>query len=212
MDADDIADPERLEKQVDYLQKNKDIFMIGTQAWVIDKQGEIIGEKKVPQRSKDIYKNYFVFHPMIHPTIMLRKQEVGRKNLYKTFYSANNDLFTFLGFLKDKKFVNLEEKLLYYRVHDKNDSFNGIKEKFFNTLRIRLWAIKKLGFRPTPRIFGLNLIQLLLVSLLPEKLIFVLYMLAKGIYSPKELIASLIRKLRVFFTPIRVKLSYVLQS
>ncbi len=212
MDADDISDPKRLEKQVDYLLKNKDIFMVGTQAWVIDKKGEIIGEKKVPQSSGDIYKNYFVFHPMIHPTIMLRKKQVERKNLYKTFYSANNDLFTFLGFLKDKKFVNLPEKLLYYRVHDKNDSFNGIKEKFFNTLKIRFWAIKKLGFKPTPRVLGLNLIQLLVVSLLPEKLIFVLYMLAKGIYSPKELVVSLVKRLRVFFTPIGVKLSYVFQS
>jgi len=43
MDADDISDPKRLEKQVDYLLKNKDIFMVGTQAWVIDKKGEIIG-------------------------------------------------------------------------------------------------------------------------------------------------------------------------
>ena len=58
MDADDIAHPKRLEKQLKFLLKNPDIFMVGSQAWVINKKGEIIGEKKVPLTSKEIYQNY----------------------------------------------------------------------------------------------------------------------------------------------------------
>ncbi len=187
MDADDIAHPQRLAKQVKFLLANPDIFMVGSQAWVINGAGDVIGEKKLPLSSQDIYKHYAVFHPMIHPTIMLRKDQVKTKNLYQIKYSANNDLLTFFKLLKDKKFVNLKQKLLYYRVHGKNDSLTNIKEKYFNTLKIRLEAVRNLGYRPSFRAILVNLSQLFTVLLLPEKALFLLYMLAKGIITPKDL-------------------------
>ncbi|KKU18398.1 MAG: Glycosyl transferase family 2 [Candidatus Pacebacteria bacterium GW2011_GWA1_46_10] len=45
MDADDIAHPERIAKQIDFLEKNPDYIVVGTQAHIIDGEGEIIGEK-----------------------------------------------------------------------------------------------------------------------------------------------------------------------
>lgn len=118
---------------------------------------------------------------------MLRKKEVKRKNLYKIKYSANNDLLTFFEFLKDKKFANLKDKLLYYRVHGKNDSFTNIKTKYFNTLKIRLRAVKDLHYKPSFKTIILNLVQLFTVLLLPEKVLVLAYMLAKGIITPKQL-------------------------
>jgi len=200
MDADDIACPERLEKQVDFLQKNPRIFMVGSQAWVINKEGDIIGEKKLPLTSEAIYENYFIFHPMIHPTIMLRRKEIKRKNLYKIKYSANNDLLTFLGFLKNKKFANLPDKLLYYRFHGKNDSLTFIKNRYFNTLKIRFWAIKELQYKPNIKTVLLNFIQFSTVVLLPEKALLLLYLLARGIYTPKELVLKMKSEFKLNFT------------
>jgi len=210
MDADDIAHPKRLEKQVKFLLKNPEIFMVGSQAWVIDKDGEIIGEKKVPLTPQDIYQSYFVFHPMIHPSVMFRKSKVKTKNFYKIKYSANNDLLTFFELLKTKKFANLKEKLIYYRVHDKNDSLTSIKTKYFNTLKIRLGAIKNLGCKPSIGTVILNICQLLMVLLLPEKLIVLVYMLAKGIYTPSQLLERLRIKASVAFSSplIKLKLKY----
>lgn len=51
MDSDDISHSNRLEKQVKFLLNNPDIFMLGSQAWVIDKNGEIIGEKNLPLKT-----------------------------------------------------------------------------------------------------------------------------------------------------------------
>ncbi|HUV46937.1 MAG TPA: glycosyltransferase [Candidatus Bathyarchaeia archaeon] len=193
MDADDIAHPKRLEKQVKFLQKNPDIFMVGTQAWVIDKQGRKVGKKDLPLSPKDIYRNYAVFHPMIHPTIMFRKNEVDSDELYKIRFSANNDLLTFFEFLKTKKFANLRQRLLYYRVHGKNDSLTGIKEKYFNTLKIRLLAVKEFNYRPNFKALLINLIQFFTVALLPEKALLLLYLLAKGIITPQSLLPATFR-------------------
>jgi hypothetical protein len=128
---------------------------------------------------------------------MLRRGRIKGKKLYQIKYPANNDLLTFLEFLKTEKFVNLSEKLLYYRVHGRNDSMVGAKQKFFNTLKIRFWAVQKLHIKPSLKAIFLNLIQLIVITLLPEKLIFTIYMLAKGIYSPKDLVYKLSRKISV---------------
>ena len=161
--------------------------------------------------SKDIYKNYFIFHPIIHPSVMLRKNEIKRKNLYKNKYSANNDYLTFFGFLKDKKFVNLPEKLVYYRVHEKNDSLTEIRTKYLNTLKIRLWAVRKMGYKPSFKAIILNLAQSITVFLLPEKLILFAYFLAKGIYTYDQLLGELKEKIFAAFLPVsvRVKLKHV---
>ena len=45
MDADDVADPTRFEKQINFLKDNPHVFLVGSCAYVIDKTGKIIGEK-----------------------------------------------------------------------------------------------------------------------------------------------------------------------
>jgi glycosyltransferase involved in cell wall biosynthesis len=45
MDADDIAVPNRIEKQVAYLESHPGVTLVGSQAYVINGKGETIGEK-----------------------------------------------------------------------------------------------------------------------------------------------------------------------
>ena len=73
MDADDISMPDRLEKQVDFMLKNPNLILLGTQAKVINKKGKIIGDKNVPLTHKEIYDKYGVVHPVIHPSCMFRR-------------------------------------------------------------------------------------------------------------------------------------------
>ncbi len=194
MDADDVAMPERLEKQVRYMEKHKEVFMLGGQAKVIDKKGKVMGVKRVPLTNGEIYEDFFVFNPIIHPTVMIRRDEVKRQNLYKIKYSANNDFLTFIEFLMKKKIVNLDEELIYYRVHDKNDSYTDIKSRFFNTLRIRLRAVKEYGYKPSLRAVLVTMCQLVVVGLVPGKIALGLYLTAKGIYSPKDLWSDWIKQ------------------
>jgi glycosyltransferase involved in cell wall biosynthesis len=186
MDADDIAVLTRLEKQVRFLQKHPEVSLVGSCAYIIDKQGQVVGEKKVPKKHKDIYKEYFVFHPIIHPTVMIRREVLTGKSLYKIDYESNNDYLTFFRMISEgMRFANLPEKLVYYRIHGKNDSLMNIKRTFVNTLRIRCQAVTKFGYRPT--VFSLTklLAQIVLALLLPEKILFNLYLITRGISKPK---------------------------
>lgn len=188
MDADDIAHPKRLEAQVAFLEQHKGVFLVGSNAHVINAQGEIIGEKKEPLTPQDIYASYFTFHPLIHPSCMFRSKINGRKFSYRLSYTANNDYLTFFTLLcRGAVFANLPEKLLYYRIHGKNDTFINMKEKFFNTLKIRLTMVAKYGYKPDIPAIMTNVAQTVVVLLLPEKLLFTLYLTSKGILKKESL-------------------------
>lgn len=196
MDSDDLAHPQRLAKQVKYLLKNPDVFLVGSRAWIINEDGEIIGEKNVSLSTQDIYREYFIFHPIIHPSVIFRKNQVKRKNFYQTKFSANNDYLTFFELLlQGKRIINLPEKLVYHRVYEKSDCLGKVKEKFLNTLKIRWQMIKKYGYQPTIPALLKNIPQIVLATLLPEKIAFTLYLFARGIYKWEDILEFLKQKL-----------------
>lgn len=182
MDADDIAHPDRLAKQVVYMRRHTDVILLGTQAYVIDAQGHITGEKTEPTTHEDIRAHYFVYHPMIHPSVMIRRSLLPKKHwLYRIKYNANNDLLTFFELLNYGKFANLGQKLLYYRIHGHNDSLTNPREKFFNTIKIRLHAWRYFGYTPSVSGVLTNIAQLGAVLVLPGSVIKKLYMLWRGV-------------------------------
>ncbi len=189
MDADDIAHPKRLEKQVDFLEKHKNIFLVGSNAYVINKIGKIIGEKLEPQTNEDIFKAYFTFHPIIHPSAMFRRIYKGKRFSYPKRYSANNDYYIFFKMLcSGYKFANLKEKLHYYRIHGNNDTFNNIKEKFLNTLKVRINMWFKHNYQPTFTQIITNVGQTIAIFILPSAILKEIYLLVKGIKKPHLII------------------------
>ena len=141
---------------------------------------------------------------MIHPTVMIRTNALkSRKQLYQIKYSANNDYLTFFELINSGTFANLKEKLLYYRVHGKNDSLTHLKERFFNTLKIRRDAIVDFGYRPTLKNLLIVAGQTAFVSVVPERFLYVLYFYMRGLYKPTIQFTSLSPSLK----PLR-KLAY----
>ncbi len=205
MDADDIAHPKRLEKQVAYLEDHKYTYLVGSNAHVINKNGKVIGKKLEPLTHEDIYNAYFTFHPIIHPTAMYRRFLNSKiPFMYPKKYTANNDYFGFFTLIcKGYRFANLEDKLLYYRIHDKNDTFNNIREKFLNTLNIRITMVLKHGYSPNSKQVAITAIQTFASLLLPNAVIRYIYFVSKGIIKikiPKLRIGQLIKFKRSFRT------------
>jgi glycosyltransferase involved in cell wall biosynthesis len=187
MDADDIAHPTRIEKQVAFLEENSKVVLVGSNAWVINQDSEVIGEKLEPSSPHEIYTAYFTFHPMIHPSCMIRREISGKPFEYSIEYSANNDYNTFFKLLcKGHLFANLPEKLLYYRIHGKNDTFVHVKKKLMNTLKIRYTMVTQHGYTPTVKGVVSTLAQASML-LFPERMLISLYFLTKGITKPQNI-------------------------
>lgn len=178
MDADDVAHPRRLEKEVDYLLSHPEVIVVGSWAKIIDGEGKIMGEKVFPTNHKEIYQTFAWVHPLVHPSCLIRRSLLPDQNkLYFAKYGVNDEYFTFFHLLRFGKFANLPKYLLEYRIHGKNSSLQNLKEKFYNTVRIRLQAIKDFGYRPNLISWIKFLWQVFLVSLIPARFLLPLYLL-----------------------------------
>lgn len=189
MDADDVARKDRLERQVRFLQENPEIDVLGSSAVVIDREGRKVGVKRVPLSHKEIYGEFFVFNPLIHPTVMVRRKIISPyRQLYRINYEANNDYLTFFEWLgKGVRFANLKARLIKYRIHSRNDSLHEVRGKFRNSLKIRYRAVTEFGYVPNfwgaVKLLG----QIVVAGLMPERAVVSLYLLVRGIVKPKDL-------------------------
>jgi len=96
MDADDISLPERFEKQIMYLQENPEIHALGTQAYIIDSNDQVIGVKnaaphltmKVLEKSSDIIHPSVVFRATFFDTVKNYALDLIRVEDYDLWFRA----------------------------------------------------------------------------------------------------------------------------
>ena len=134
MDSDDISLPERLKKQVDFLDRNPDVGMVGC------------GFKKFGSA------NHVCFHPErvtiidfmygCATTIFLARREIIEKhNLrFDSQYFAAEDMEFYSRFVRFAKIANLQEVLYLYRCHDNSVSVQKTDIQRQTTERIR-WDV-----------------------------------------------------------------------
>lgn len=204
MDADDVSHPRRIQKQVEFFLENNEAIVVGTQARIIDKEGKIIGEKTFPTGHREIYQKFLEVHPIVHPSCMIRRSLLPKKNrLYEDKYGVNDDYYTFFTFFRYGKFFNLPDYFLDYRIHFGNSSLQNLKQKFYNTVKIRLVAMIKLKYRPTLSGLVKLLGQILLVTILPGPLLTDVYLMIKGIDTSGKTKVSLLQRLGLTFVKMK---------
>lgn len=123
MDQDDIALPERFQKQILFLQENPDVSVVGAQINLINEKDIVTGEKIAELDHAMIEKKITSKIQLFHPVIMFRNHQ----NIFyrdKFLYCEDYDLYLNL-ITQGKKLANIDEKLLNYRVLDKSISRRG---------------------------------------------------------------------------------------
>lgn len=207
MDADDISHPRRLEKEVEFLEKNKNIFLVGSNAYVINQKGKVVGEKKEPLTSYEIFKEYIYFNPIIHPTIMFRNKLRKSENFYKIKYPLANDYYTFFTLqCKGYNFANLPEKLIYYRIYGGNNSLKNIRAGLIDNLKIKISILSKYSYPLTSKAVLTNIVYLLIGIILPQKLSFYLYLISKNIITIDSIKKNISKRVNKIFSFTRKQL------
>lgn len=123
MDADDIALPERLEKQYSYLENNPLIDILATNIEYIDEKGLNIGHgEKQPVSSDKIKRMLAYVNILAHSSVMMRKDKILSIGLYRNFpTSQDRDLWS-RAVSADFQFGMLNECLLKYRLNSQGIS------------------------------------------------------------------------------------------
>ena len=114
MDADDIMHPERLERQVNYIDLNPELDLVATGIVSIDSENNIHGYRCVNSIVTNVDIN--TGFPIAHPTILARKIWYKR-HYYTEDYprSEDYDLWCRASAKNDLKIAILPDKLLFYR-------------------------------------------------------------------------------------------------
>lgn len=144
MDADDISAPERIAKQVDFLEKNEEYGWCGTNAVLFDENGEW-GIRKMPEVPS--MSDYFHYSPYIHPSVVFRSELFDEKHGYlsteETLRCEDYELFMNL-IDRGQKGYNLQEFLFQYR--ETRESYRKRTTKCrINEAKTRYRNYKKLG-------------------------------------------------------------------
>ena len=157
MDGDDISIKERFEKQVAILENNSKIFVCGGLVQYLGGSNTII---KYREKHQEIITELLISCSICMGTSMFR-----RKELANYFYDENKksgedyDFWTKVAWLGE--FYNIQEVLLFYRVHQNQASLVNKPQQIIDDVKIKLFLFKKLNY--DTRIYPDNLIAKMLL-------------------------------------------------
>lgn len=143
MDADDISLPERLEKQINFLDSHSEIGLLGAAYFEINEKGEIIGKKIFPVSDQELRKRLIRFNPFFHASIMIRKKILNEVGGYNEEIKRAQDYELWFRIAKKTKIANLPEPLMKRRYTKENISVKNENEQIKLAIEIRKKAIKE---------------------------------------------------------------------
>ena len=132
MDADDISEVNRFEKQLEYFKSHPELDCLGTWAIEITSSGDEYFKKQMPESHEGCLELFRKRDCMIHPTVMFRRSYIEKAGLYDldTFFGEDTMMWA-QGFSSGCKMGNVPEYLFRFRLDD----------NFFN--RRRGWKYAK---------------------------------------------------------------------
>lgn len=140
-DGDDIIHNCKIEKQLNYYKFNKSI-LVGTEAYIIDNDENIINSISLPNDHNTIIKKLLNLKPgIIHGTIMGSVEALKKINFYSEKIKHAEDYDLFFRLSKIGRLSNLNEKLYYIRKNNENVSFLNSSEQLLNTLITRKYYL-----------------------------------------------------------------------
>jgi glycosyltransferase involved in cell wall biosynthesis len=117
MDADDIALPQRFERQVAFLGAHPEVVVVGSRIAVIDPDGDELMEMCHEESHEEIDRANLMCKggTISHPAVMMRASAVRGIGGYRTnfYFSADTDLW--LRIAEVGRLHNIQEILLKYR-------------------------------------------------------------------------------------------------
>lgn len=114
MDGDDIAYPQRLERQVAYMEANREIDLVGSAAMVFSDALGAIGVFRTVDRHEDICARPELGFALAHPTWLGRREWFGSAP-YRERARRAQDQVLLLRRHTASRFANLPDVLLGYR-------------------------------------------------------------------------------------------------
>lgn len=137
MDADDICDLQRLERQTEFLNKHDEIDILGGAIQYFGKTRKPF-IYQFPLTHDAIWSSMLFFCPLAHPTIMFRRTLIDNKLIhFDNNYKHAEDYHLWSKLLKKIRAANLMEVVLHYRLHESQVSSEHSNHQYSLALKVR---------------------------------------------------------------------------
>ena len=150
MEADDIALPDRFEKQIAYLEAHPEVDMVGGAINEIDENGNDRGKTTRYPCESDLCRAFFAKrNPVAHPTVMFRRSFFEKAGWeYPTDYVRNEDTRLWHeGYKHGCVIANIPDVVLNFRMTDSMFKQRRNGRNFAKSqLKLRKLIAKDLGY------------------------------------------------------------------
>lgn len=128
IDGDDVNYPQRLERQVAFMQAHPEVAVLGSRIDHIDEHGnQSPSSWKYPSDDAELRWRGRWHPPLCHPTVMFRRSAVLASGNYRDFQIEDFDLWMRMSLTTEWR--NLPEPLVQYRRYD--SSLTGLVDDFY---------------------------------------------------------------------------------
>jgi len=167
MDADDISEPSRFEKQIAYLDSHTEIDVVGGAIDEIDEKGNSRNKRIIyPKTPEDCREFFAKRNPHAHPAVLFRKSFFDKLNgkKYRPEYRQNQDtMLWYDGMMAGTKHANISDVVLRFRMTDtmfkkRRNGWAFAKKQFTDRLMIN----KGLGYGFGADVYGFAMFCMLI--------------------------------------------------
>jgi glycosyltransferase involved in cell wall biosynthesis len=174
MDTDDISVPNRFESQLEFMQNNPDVDIVGGNiAEFIGSPDQIVQYRVVYSTHDEIVNDITNRSPMNHVTVMFKKSAVLKAGNYESFYQFEDWYLWVKMYLSGCKFANLNDNLVNVRIFDMSARRGGMK--YYKSCKRLLKIMKQNKIIGTFKYVKVNVVRFIGYVLLPNKLRSFLY-------------------------------------
>jgi glycosyltransferase involved in cell wall biosynthesis len=157
-DSDDICLPQRLERQLAFMDNHPEIDVLGAGLDIFGDDGGTLAHRHYPTDPDEIERKFQTTTAVAHPTVMMRKAVVDQFGGYDASFRFAEDLELWLRLLNNGvRFANLSEILVKYRqqstrrdpmnwrfnllARTKNFSSRQLPRRLFGLAAISMWQM-----------------------------------------------------------------------
>jgi hypothetical protein len=150
LDADDVARPDRLERQVGYLARNPEVGLVGGAVVFIDGDGRPFAEAQYPTSDAEIRAAFSFTTPFVHSAATMRREVWDAAGGYRTAFPYAEDLDLWVRIGAVSQLANLDETVVSYRIHPQQITLAQLERQSLSVLGARIVSRALAQGRPDP--------------------------------------------------------------
>lgn len=156
LDSDDIAHPQKFEKQITFLKANPDFGLVGSLVILINEKGIKTGRWKINNKA-DIIPSIMLFYNYFVTSAVMFRKELTADIRYPEELIIGEDYVFWFYLLQKAKGTNLPEYLTSYRQHPESIIQRTAAKKEAYEKKVYELIFKQIGLHPSDEEYAIHL-------------------------------------------------------